>query len=224
MIRKTTLLIATLLAVMVQTAVAQLPMKGSGTEADPYILASASDWYYMNLSNKNGDSFAGKFIRMTADINVYSVSVGTEDTPFSGTIDGGGHTLTYNAGTFTDGNVTPADKRCAPFLYVSGANISHLRTTGRIATSKQYAGGVISMVQGPGVTTLTDVQSDMYITGYSVENAAHGGLVGAVNAGGLTIERGVFQGFFDAENSGGLVGWSNVDVTIRGSPRAQRHG
>ncbi|MBQ3753929.1 MAG: leucine-rich repeat protein [Prevotella sp.] len=217
MIRKTTLLIATLFAVMVQTAVAQLPMKGSGTEADPYILASASDWYYMNFSNKNGDSFAGKFIRMTADINVYSVSVGTEDTPFSGTLDGGGHTLTYNAGTFTDGNVTPADKRCAPFLYVSGANISHLRTTGRIATSKQYAGGVISMVQGPGVTTLTDVQSDMYITGYSVENAAHGGLVGAVNAGGLTIERGVFQGFFDAENSGGLVGWSNVDVTIRGS-------
>ncbi len=189
---------------------------GKGTSTDPYLIATSADWQQLATDVNGGTDYRGKVFRLTQDVDAGGVMVGTDAShAFSGTFDGDGHVLTFNKqGTGDDPRV---NERCAPFRYVSGATILHLRTTGYVAASHQYAGGVVSMVEGPGVTTLSDCQSDMVLHGHPLSNAAFGGLVGAVNAGGLVMDRCLFTGSIDADSSAGMVGWSNVSVTISNS-------
>ena len=193
--------------------------KGSGSSRNPYQIQSSDHWKQLADNVAAGNDYSGAFFRMTADINTDGVSVGTNETPFAGTFDGYNHTLTYNKGAAAN----YAAERCAPFRFVSGATIRHLKTTGEIYSSEQYAGGIVSMVNGNSETTLTDCHSNIRLftptqaSGGVLHNAAHGGLVGAVNTGGLLIDRCTFTGYFDGENSAGMVGWSNVDITIRNS-------
>ncbi len=188
---------------------------GSGTSSDPYLISSEIDFTQLATSVKAGNSYSGKVFRMTCDLNVGAVSIGTDESPFGGIFDGDNHTLTYNYGKAG----SAVSVRCAPFRFVSGATIRHLRTTGSIVTSEMYAGGIISMVKGSSVTTLQDCQSDMDLHGhgYAPDNAAFGGLVGAVNTGGLVIDNCFFYGQLDTNNSAGMVGWSNVNISISNS-------
>ena len=193
--------------------------QGSGTADDPYLISSTADWQELATQVEAGNDYSGTVFRMTANIDAQGTSVGTAEHPFSGIFDGWDYTLTYNKGAAAN----YATERCAPFRFVSGATIRHLKTTGMIYSSEQYAGGIVSMVNGSSVTTLTDCHSDIRLytpsptMGYVLNNAAHGGLVGAVNTGGLTMDRCTFEGEFDGENSAGMVGWSNVDITISNS-------
>ena len=56
---------------------------GSGTSADPYLIKTSADWRQLAADVKGGNSFSGKYFRLTADINVSTggqgVSVGTAD-------------------------------------------------------------------------------------------------------------------------------------------------
>jgi hypothetical protein len=187
---------------------------GSGTATDPYLISNDMDWRMFFHNVRMGISYEGKVFRLTTDLSVGNFSIGTEDTPFDGTFDGDGHTLTFSAGTGT----APSADRYSPFLYVSGATIRHLTTEGTINTSHQYAGGIVSMVVGDAPTTLYHCTSRMEIYSHNLTNDAHGGLVGAVVSGGLTIENCVANPYLDIhDNCAVMVGWSNVDVTIRNS-------
>ena len=209
--RKATFFLATVLLCMVQNAGA---WEGEGTEDDPYLIQTYDDWVELVDRLNYGKSVKGEVFRMTADIDTEGQTAGAQEAhPFDGIFDGDGHTLSYSKGSSS----VFALERCAPFRYVSGATIRHLRTTGAIHTVQQYAGGIVSMVNGSGRTMLTDCHSDMEIVAHDVANAAHGGLVGAVNTGSLVVERSSFTGTFTGNNSAGMVGWSNVDITIRNS-------
>ena len=109
--------------------------QGSGTADDPYLISSTADWQALAQQVADGESFSGKTFRMTADIDAQGTSVGTAEHPFDGTFDGWDYTLTYNAGAAAN----YAAERCAPFRFVSGATIRHLKTTGAIYSSEQYA-------------------------------------------------------------------------------------
>lgn len=186
-----------------------LAWDGSGTETSPYLVKSTDDWKAINTTLNQGTSLSGKVFRLTANIDADGVSVGEQEAyPFDGVFDGDGHTVTYWKEN--------SDERCAPFRWVSGATIRHLRTTGRIVSSQQYAAGVVSMVKGTSASHLFDCQTDMDIwnTSSTPDNAAHGGMVGAVASGGLSIENCVFSGYLAANYSAGMVGWTNVDVSI----------
>ena len=47
----------------------------------------------------NGNSYGGKVLRLTQDIDAGGVTVGTEGRPFCGIFDGDNHTLTVNYGS-----------------------------------------------------------------------------------------------------------------------------
>ena len=79
---------------------------GNGTEEDPYLLQTASDFTKLDRLTEEGESFAGICFLVTADIEmpedwngIGSMSGdggnGTAMQPFSGILDGGGHTLTF---------------------------------------------------------------------------------------------------------------------------------
>ena len=77
------------------------PHQGTGTEADPYVIAGSGDWAeFAYKVNTGSNDFSGKFIRLDADISVQTMAGAyTSDTdthPFCGTFDGGGHTLNIN--------------------------------------------------------------------------------------------------------------------------------
>ncbi len=189
--------------------------KGSGTDGSPYLIGSVEDWKSLGETLNREGSVSGKVFRLTADIEIGDCSIGTDESrPFDGTFDGDGHTLTYIAGE----SGSPADYGCAPFRYVSGATIRHLHTKGKIHTRHQYAGGIVSMVNGDGLSQLYDCSSAMVIHSMQLANDAHGGLVGAVNSGGLTIDNCVSSPYLDIhDNCAVFVGWSNVDISITNS-------
>ena len=98
------------------------PQQGTGSEADPYVIAGSGDWAeFAYKVNTGSNDFSGKFIRLDADISVQTMAGAyTSDTdthPFCGTFDGGGHTLNIN--------VTNQSRFGAPFKCVSGATIKN---------------------------------------------------------------------------------------------------
>ena len=211
-------LLVCLLLASVQTILA---WSGDGTTDNPYLIATTADWQALAQQVADGESFSGKTFRMTADIDAQGTSVGTlagtEERRFSGTFDGDGHTLTFNAGGSNgQGGITWSTELTAPFAYVSEATIRNLHTEGNIYTSHQYGAGIVGLVNGETATTLLNCSSSISInSSHSGNNDAAGGLVGAVNKGGLTMTNCTFDGQLSTNfNAGGMVGWSNVPITL----------
>lgn len=89
-------------------------LSGTGTENDPYIIASKTNWNKFAGYVNGGNTFNGKFVKLTANIELTinnnktgpnksdeMVGWGYENTEykwFSGTFDGDWNTLTFNAG------------------------------------------------------------------------------------------------------------------------------
>ena len=65
---------------------------GSGTSADPYLIANETDWNTL-ASNSSSNTYSGTYFKLTADISVTTM-VGTDGSRFAGIFDGNGHTLT----------------------------------------------------------------------------------------------------------------------------------
>ena len=195
---------------------------GEGTEVSPYLIQSTTDWTKLFLDVALGEvDYAGKVFRLTQDIDCDGVCVGTDEHPFNGIFDGDGHTLTLNVGN----EYNPSDVAMSPFYRVSEATFRHLHTAGKVCTSAQYTGGIISQVIGSNskATRLYDCHSTMTVFSTISGDASNGGLVGkASNCDSLVIERCTFTGnlhgqFKATTNCSGFIGWSNVPVTIRQS-------
>ena len=210
--KKRLTILTALLLVMLQGAWAQ-SWSGKGTEQEPYLIENTQHWQSLKQQVEAGNAFSGVVFRLTNDIDTQGNMVGNDqDKPFSGTFDGDGHMLTFNVKVDQAG-----DSRLAPFFCAKGAAFRHISVSGEINASTQYAAGLVSKVFGPETTTIYDCKTTVEIWGNTVTNAAHGGLVGAVVSGGLEMDRCVFSGMINGNNSAGMVGWSNVDITIRNS-------
>ena len=87
----------------------EVPLEGKGTKEDPFQLKSEDDFIIIrNAVNEMGITFSGVYFKMMNDIQLsdawYPIGVETEDPdnparPFSGTLDGGGFTLSYSKGS-----------------------------------------------------------------------------------------------------------------------------
>ena len=169
---------------------------GEGTEASPYLIATADDWNLLATRVSEGNTYSGEYFQLTNDIAI-STMVGLSDHNFNGTFDGAGNTITAT--------LSSDAACCAPFAYTYGATIKNLHTTGTITTTGDNAGGVVGR-NGTASLTLTNVSSDMTIN----STKANGGLVGyTINA---TISGCAFTGKLLSESSrriGGFVGWKS---------------
>lgn len=99
-----------------QRYVYELPeeLEGEGSKDEPYLISSASDFFYLIDKVNSGERYEGKYFKQTQNINfnyipMKSVAVVGTGTAFSGTYDGNGHyiynycvdnTADYNAGLF----------------------------------------------------------------------------------------------------------------------------
>ena len=154
-------LILTLLAVLISTNILaqSWPQSGDGSEGDPYLITSTTDWNAFADSVNGGNSYNGEFLKLTADITVtinntsgsdkmvgaiVNGSTVVESKWFSGTFDGDWHTLTFNVGdTVTSYTPPVTNSPTAPFRVIDGATIKNLTVDGKIISNKKYNTGFV---------------------------------------------------------------------------------
>ena len=192
-----------LLLLMVLTNLTAWAITGSGTQIDPYVISSVDDWNtFANSNNASTYWDSDVYVRLGADIGPVTTMVGTSDYKYEGIFDGLGHTLTVNL-THSSGG----DALVAPFKYISRATIKRLHTAGTITTDGKMAGGIVGDVS---YSSIENCQSSVTINTSVDGDGTHGGLVGRVSDGSLTITNCLFDGSITGNSTnscGGFVGW-----------------
>ena len=82
----------------------ELDLNGSGTSDAPYLIQSTEDWNKLAAYISNGGNTNDKHFKLTKNITVTAM-LGEDDTDFSGSFDGDGHTLTLGSTRVTNKNM-----------------------------------------------------------------------------------------------------------------------
>ena len=111
--------------------------EGEGTAANPYKIQNVDDLKKLAEKVNGGEAYEGKHFKLTADIDLKNeewTPIGTEDTLFQGTFDGGGHQITnLKIGKREYGGL---------FGNVWGATIQNCNVTGEV-NGYNYSGGIV---------------------------------------------------------------------------------
>lgn len=191
---KTTFIIALLMAVA-QTVFA---FDGSGTGDDPFLIKSAADWDQLAEDVENGKVKGTDAFMLTSNISV-NKSIGTLEHPFTGTFDGGCHTLTVN---LTGGSFT------APFSCVKQATIRHLHVAGTI-NGGIHSSGLVGKVLGQESNLILDCRVSAKA---NVKDYYAGGFIGhagnsATTLKGCLYDGSVSMGYENDQHIGFFIGW-----------------
>ncbi len=193
------------------TATEVSTVASTGSANDPYLIMSASDWDHLVQMVAQGETFSGKFFKLTNNISVTTM-VGSDSTTkyFAGTFDGAGNTITVSYG---DSDHRIKQPFTAPFRFVNSGTIKNLHTAGSIYIGAQkdykFAGGIAGRVAGNSL--IDNCHSRVTIDTDAYGDRSHGGLVGIIKNGATTISNSYFNGKLLGQlvhGIGGLVGWA----------------
>ena len=137
---------------------------GSGTEANPYIIATNADLQWL----AGNSSVWGAYFLQTADVSAVGISNPIGGSPaFTGGYNGLGHTITGLSLSSSSANQ-------GLFGFTNGAEIKNLRVTGASVTGGSGVGILIGRADGPTLV------SNVFVSGTVVSSAT-----GASDAGGF---------------------------------------
>ena len=181
-----------------------LALTGSGTEGDPYRIASTADWNKLAYNVSYYDEpYSNKYFRLTADIDI-STTIGTEACAFGGIFDGDGHVLHLNIKDASNNGT-------APFRYIQNATIQYVKTDGFV-TGKQHCSGLVGFANGTNLIQGCEVAAEVY----GGDGCSHnGGILGHGKNSSTTIRDCLFSGALEgATNTAGVIyGWGDNDGT-----------
>lgn len=170
-------------------------------------IASVDDWNAFCVAVNKGYNYSGETVTMSADITTAVTNkAGTfAGTPFCGTFDGQGHTLTVNLPSIShEGN--------APFMYIEGATIQNLVVNGTVAAGSgngnRHAAGLVGYAWS-GTNTIRNCRVN---TNVNSSSDYAGGIIGHGKDSNIIMEGCVYTGQITATGSnpvGGLIGWSD---------------
>ena len=210
------LLVLTMVFSLMPAALAADTLSGSGTEDDPYLLATAAALKaFRDMANAEASSKL--CATLTADIDLggeawtpFEPSSGYVSQAYAGTFDGANHTikgLSVNLTSSTGAGL---------FGTVCGATIKNLRVEGNVSASSSVSvGGIVGRTQ---TSATIDSCSFAGTVTSTKKNGAAGtaGIVGRVNAGTLAVTN--CANLSDVTGSGsaaGILGYAgNTKVTI----------
>ena len=194
---------------------------GDGSVKNPYIINTAAHWNQFASDVNGGNTYSDKYFLLDVDITVTTMvgagSTGKNAKPFSGTFDGGGHTLTFtHTATAEEGDV-------APFRFIRNATICNLHVAGEIITAYKHAGGLAGRTYG--TTVIRNCRVSTVIRSSVSGDGTHGGIVALKpdwSSAHLTIEGCVYDGKIVTTNGttlcGGFVGYTSYgSLTIKNS-------
>lgn len=181
------LLVLTMVFSLMPAALAADTLSGSGTEDDPYLLATAADLKaFRDMANAEASSKL--CATLTADIDLggeawtpFEPSSGYVSQAYAGTFDGANHTikgLSVNLTSSTGAGL---------FGTVCGATIKNLKVEGNVsASSSVFVGGIVGRTQTSA--TIDSCSFAGTVTSTKKSGAAGtAGIVGRVNTGTVTI-------------------------------------
>lgn len=182
---------------------------GAGTEEDPYIISSAKELYLLTETCESKKGYKDSFFVLTEDIILNDTSswrswetnspknkwtpIGAPRTPFEGTFDGQGHTVT--------GMYASEDKNgIGLFGYTKEAVIKNVRVEKSFASGISDVGLIVGMSDS---SYIFNVSSEGYVSGkYNI-----GGIAGQNNRG--RIENALSKTAVTADKyAGGIVGYN----------------
>ena len=165
-------------------------------------IASKDDWQTFANQMEAGNTSINATMTADVDLQTDVIKVGNVNHPFTGTFDGGGHTLSMNWDI--------KYYETAPFLYTSGgATIKNLHTKGQITTGANGTSGLIDRVVGK--TTISGCISEVDITSsYADGTCGASGLVfvNQYQKGDLTITDCIVKGTLNGTTEKGSRGMS----------------
>ena len=185
-------------------------VNGSGTEAEPYRIASQEDWNHFVSYLNNGaasNDFSGAHFKLTADNNItVNQRMGNASHPFCGIFDGDGKTLTLAFGDSED----YLNQECAPFYSLKNATIKNLVVSGNIYSSAQHNAGIA--VTATGNNYIQNCVSNVSIHSNRSGDCTNGGFISLLNTNKVHVyfDGCAFTGELlgaNTSNWGGFVGW-----------------
>lgn len=183
---------------------------GTGTADDPYLVVDANQLARFRDAVNGGNDFAGKTVRLAADVNLAGgewtpigaaarkgSGVAAGSTPFRGTFDGAGHTVSGLSITTSP----DADYAVGLFGAVDGGTVADLRLEGVSVNvpGSELAAGAVGLLTGGGAVRAVSV------AGSVSAHAGVGGVVGRMTLTG-TIDNCVNSAAVTAVNGVGNVG------------------
>ena len=187
------------------TCTIEIPYAGEGTEESPYLIATAEEWNTLADKVNGGNTYSGKFFKLTEDISVTSMVGGGDGSNyvFSGTFNGDGHTISFSVT-----NEQATEQYIAPFRRIDGATIKGIRLTGDVVSAHRFAGGIVAYAKG--TSTVTDCVNSTVISNNDVNNVSNGGIVGMVGGSGtINITGCVFNGQMNGTTNSNST-WSGI--------------
>ena len=173
--------------------------------AETIQIASAADWATFATCVASGETDLNAVMTTDVTLTPASPRVGSEDKPYQGDFNGGGHDLVVNW-TFS------GKQYAAPFAVIGGCKIHDLHVRGSITSDAKFAGGLVGWVRRE-TSTIERCRVSVKLVLTVNGDATAGGFVGIlydnVNAR-VTLRDCLFDGSLlgtTANSCGGFTGW-----------------
>ena len=183
-------------------------LQGSGTDEDPYLISNNGEWIWFAQSVTNDSTYAGQFVRLTADIIVTEM-VGLYRA-FSGTLDGNGHAITLA--------LSGSGQGTALFYWIEDATLKNLKMQGTVTTNRYRPATFAAIVNGN--STIRNCWSTVALSSTRANDWVDGGgFVGRVSSNAtLNMTDCAFHGSVtfteSATTGGGMVGYTQSNATV----------
>ena len=183
-------------------------LTGSGTSSSPYLIGSLDDWNAFAAKTNAGENTA--WGKLTANIEGVTTMAGSDkNSPYSGTFDGDGFSITLNINT--------TDDYAGLFRYAKNATIKNLNLKGTITSTKKFIGSFVGYFSG-GTNSLQNICSSVAISSSLSGDLTSGGIVAHSSSDVLTITDCLFIGSITGSNGGnmcgGIIGYAPGGATM----------
>ena len=162
-------------------------------------ISSDDDWDKFVENVAEGETFAGKIVKLAADITLTaSDMVGSSQYPFKGIFDGGGHTITCDINDTNDQGV-------APFMYIQDATIMYVKVAGSVKGGN-YCAGLVGFSNGTNTIKNCEVTATVTCSGTHC-----GGILGHGQTSSTSMYNCYFRGVIRGNGNtdvGVIYGWS----------------
>ena len=173
--------------------------------AETIQIASAADWATFATRVASGKTDIDAVMTANVTLTPASPRVGSEDKPYQGNFNGGGHVLVVNW-------TLSGKQYAAPFAVVGGCNIHDLHVRGSITSDAKFAGGLVGCGRN-GTSTIERCRVSVKLVLTVNGDATAGGFVGILydsSDAKVTLRDCLFDGSLlgpTANCSGGFTGW-----------------
>ncbi|MBO4432926.1 MAG: hypothetical protein J5852_05275, partial [Clostridia bacterium] len=180
-------------------------LAGSGTEEDPFIIATAADFAYFADQSRAEEHFEDQYVKLDDDISLGDIEIAPLG-EFKGIFDGNGHEISGI-------NINTTSDNVALFSSIAGGAIKDLTLAGSITSTGAYVGGFAGYVLS---ASFDNCVNNIDVTG----RGKVGGICGSVISGGnaeiiYCKNNGTITATNEANYSflGGLIGEIQKDAT-----------